>query len=99
MTYGTDTTLLTSSGIVDTGTTLLLLATSAFDSYQQATGGVLDQATGLLKITEEQYNNLQSLFFNIGGVSDPNLVLLLHNSPNDRRPTNLLRMHKSGPVR
>jgi len=69
VTYGTDTTLLTSSGIVDTGTTLLLLATSAFDSYQQATGGVLDQATGLLKITEEQYNNLQSLFFNIGGTT------------------------------
>ncbi|KAH7925602.1 acid protease [Leucogyrophana mollusca] len=71
VTYGTDgTTILnTTAGIVDTGTTLLLLATDAFQAYQQATGGTEDQTTGLLTITEEQYDNLQSLYFNIGGTT------------------------------
>lgn len=67
--YGDTTILNTTAGIVDTGTTLLLLATDAFQAYQQATGGVEDQTTGLLTITQDQYNNLQSLFFNIGGVT------------------------------
>jgi hypothetical protein len=67
ITYGSDTTILnTTSGIVDTGTTLLLIATDAFNAYQQATGGVPDQSTGLLTITQDQYDNLQSLFFQIG---------------------------------
>jgi len=56
------------AGIVDTGTTLFLIATDYFKKYQAATGGVLDQTTGLLKITEAQYNKLQSMFFTIGGV-------------------------------
>lgn len=67
VTYGNNTSILNSTaGIVDTGTTLLLLATSAFQNYQKATGGTLDQTTGLLTVTEEQYNNMQSLFFQIG---------------------------------
>ncbi|KAG2107223.1 uncharacterized protein F5147DRAFT_653448 [Suillus discolor] len=42
--YGTGQTILnTTAGIVDTGTTLLLLATEAFQAYQQATGAVEDQ--------------------------------------------------------
>ncbi|TFY78615.1 hypothetical protein EWM64_g5399 [Hericium alpestre] len=61
--------LLDSSGIVDTGTTLILLATDAFQAYQKATGAKLDQSTGLLTVTESQFNNLQSLFFTVGGVS------------------------------
>ena len=70
MTYGNSTTLLSgSAGIVDTGTTLLLLATDAFQAYQQATGAQLDNTTGLLTLTESQFNNLQSLFFNIGGTT------------------------------
>ncbi|KII86690.1 hypothetical protein PLICRDRAFT_55605 [Plicaturopsis crispa FD-325 SS-3] len=68
VTYGENTSLLSnSSGIVDTGTTLLLIATDAFQAYQQATGATQDQTTGLLKITESQLDSLQSLFFNIGG--------------------------------
>ncbi|KAG1790292.1 acid protease [Suillus plorans] len=68
--YGTDQTILnTTAGIVDTGTTLLLLATEAFQAYQQATGAVEDSTTGLLTITSEQYAELQSLYFNIGGVT------------------------------
>ncbi|KAF8879880.1 aspartic peptidase domain-containing protein [Gymnopilus junonius] len=54
--------ILQSSGIVDTGTTLLLIATDAFQAYQKATGAKLD-------ITEQQFENLQSLFFNIGGTT------------------------------
>ena len=71
ITYGTDgTTILdTTAGIVDTGTTLLMIASDAYQAYMQATGATEDQTTGLLTITQEQYNNLQSLYFNIGGVN------------------------------
>jgi hypothetical protein len=73
LTYGggnSGTQLLSSSGIVDTGTTLLLIATDAFQAYQRATGAVLDPATGLLTITEDQHAKLQSMFFKIGDVSE-----------------------------
>ncbi|TBU39183.1 acid protease [Dichomitus squalens] len=70
VTYGSSSTLLSgSAGIVDTGTTLLLLATDAFQAYQQATGAKLDNSTGLLTLTESQFDNLQSLFFNVGGTT------------------------------
>ncbi|KAJ6584084.1 acid protease [Mycena vulgaris] len=65
--YGTDTTILDlTAGIVDTGTTLLLIATDAFQAYQQATGATPDRTTGLLTVTEEQFDQMQSLFFQIG---------------------------------
>jgi len=68
--YGTTTTILASTaGIVDTGTTLTLLATNAITAYKKATGAVNDNATGLLKLTTAQFNSLQSLFFTIGGTS------------------------------
>ena len=41
----------------------------AFSQYQTLTGGVEDEATGLLSITPAQFANLQSLFFNINGVT------------------------------
>lgn len=67
LTYGTSTLLLkNSAGIVDTGTTMLLIATDAFQAYQRATGAVMDRATGLLTVTNAQYRNMQSLFFQIG---------------------------------
>lgn len=70
ITYGQNTQILsTTSGITDTGTTLLLIATDAFNAYKSATGAELDSTTGLLKITSDQYNQLESLFFTIGGVS------------------------------
>ncbi|KAI0761374.1 aspartic peptidase A1 [Trametes elegans] len=55
------------AGILDTGTTLILIATDAFNKYQKMTGAVPDDDTGLLRITQEQYGNLQNLNFNIGG--------------------------------
>ncbi|KAG6808362.1 hypothetical protein H0H92_004360 [Tricholoma furcatifolium] len=60
-------TLLNSAGIVDTGTTLVQIATDAFQAYQKATGAVPDSNTGLLSITEDQYNNLKPLNFVING--------------------------------
>ncbi|TFK77430.1 aspartic peptidase A1 [Pluteus cervinus] len=67
--YGSTTILSETAGIVDTGTTLILLASNAFDSYQSATGAVLDQTTGLLKITSAQFAKLQPLNFNIAGTT------------------------------
>ncbi|OAX43684.1 acid protease [Rhizopogon vinicolor AM-OR11-026] len=57
------------AGIVDTGTTLIMIATDAFYRYQLATGAILDLTTGLLMISSNQYNNLLSLYYTIGGVS------------------------------
>ncbi|KAI6017529.1 acid protease [Pisolithus marmoratus] len=66
ITYGGKTILSSTAGIVDTGTTLILIATDAFSTYQSATGGVMDKATGLLRITPSQYDNLQTLSFHVG---------------------------------
>ena len=68
ITYGDTTILAATAGITDTGSTLLLLATDAFDAYKSATGAVADESTGLLKITQDQYAGLQSLLFHIGSV-------------------------------
>ncbi|KAI0296358.1 aspartic peptidase domain-containing protein [Multifurca ochricompacta] len=68
--YGASTSILsTTAGIVDTGTTFILIATDAFDRYTSATGAVLDATTGLLTITPAQFANLQSLFFTTGGTT------------------------------
>ncbi|KAI6020112.1 hypothetical protein PISMIDRAFT_29263 [Pisolithus microcarpus 441] len=69
ITYGSTTILSTTAGIVDTGTTLILIATDAYNQYQSVTGGVSDSATGLLRLTTSQYDALQNLDFNIGGVT------------------------------
>ncbi|KAI0634025.1 acid protease [Trametes polyzona] len=66
---GSTTILSKTAGIVDTGTTLLLIATDALQRYQRATGAVLDRNTGLLRITQAQFQKLQSLFFTINGVN------------------------------
>ncbi|EIW53588.1 acid protease [Trametes versicolor FP-101664 SS1] len=68
--FGTNANILSSTaGIVDTGTTLTLIATDALTRYQRATGAVFDNATGLLRITPAQFAKLQSLFFTINGVN------------------------------
>ncbi|GJE93109.1 A1 family peptidase [Phanerochaete sordida] len=70
ITYGTSgaTILESTAGITDTGTALILLASDAFRKYMKATGATMDDVeTGLLKLPASQYDNLQSLFFNIGG--------------------------------
>ncbi|KAI0634432.1 family A1 protease [Trametes polyzona] len=71
ITYGSAGTPILSqtAGIIDTGTTLILIASDAFARYQTATGGVPDSTTGLLTITPLQFASLQSLFFHIGGTT------------------------------
>ncbi|KZT43813.1 acid protease [Sistotremastrum suecicum HHB10207 ss-3] len=71
ITYGTSNTAILSStaGIVDTGTTLILISSDAFSRYQKATGATADRATGLLKLTTANLNKLQNLNFNINGVT------------------------------
>ncbi|KAI0816930.1 aspartic peptidase A1 [Trametes gibbosa] len=69
--YGEETILATTAGILDTGTTLVLIASDAFKKYQALTGGVLDKKTGLLRITKAQYGNLKPLNFIIGGIAYP----------------------------
>jgi len=56
------------AGIVDTGTTLFLIASDAFAIYQKDTGGVQDPAVGLLKVTPAQYKNLKSVFVHVKNV-------------------------------
>ena len=69
VTYGSSSAnvLSTTSGIVDTGTTLILLASDAFNRYKTLTGATVDTATGLLRLPSSSYSNLQSLFFIISG--------------------------------
>lgn len=71
ITYGTSgsNVLSSTAGIVDTGTTLVLIATDAFSRYRSLTGATEDATTGLLRITTANYANLQSLFFNVGSQS------------------------------
>ncbi|KAG0695483.1 acid protease [Suillus ampliporus] len=64
--YGSFTILSETAGIVDTGTTLILIATDAFTQYQLATGAIMDVNTGFLMITSDQYAKLQTLTFKIG---------------------------------
>ena len=45
----------------------LITRADAFDRYKQATGGVPDDFTGLLKISSTQYSNLKPLDFIIEG--------------------------------
>jgi cathepsin E len=66
--YGTTTILSTTAGIVDTGTTLILIATNALTKYKSLTGAVLDNNTGLLRVTSAQFAALKNLTFNIAGV-------------------------------
>jgi len=59
--YGATSLLSDVSGIVDTGTSLILMVNDAFEAYQKATGATLDQNTGLLTINSNQYNQLHNL--------------------------------------
>ncbi|KAM6501325.1 acid protease [Amanita muscaria] len=67
--YGLVPILPLTAGIVDTGTTLCLVATDAFVLYQSLTGAKPDSQTGLLTITSSQYAKLKTIHFNINGRS------------------------------
>ncbi|KAH9858562.1 aspartic peptidase A1 [Lenzites betulinus] len=67
--YGPTTIMTNTAGIVDTGTSLIYIPTESFQRYQQETGGVFDENTGLLRITPAQFDKLHSLFYNINGAT------------------------------
>ncbi|EPT03815.1 hypothetical protein FOMPIDRAFT_1022024 [Fomitopsis schrenkii] len=67
--YGSETILSSTAGIVDTGTTLVLIASDAYSKYKSATGATEDSSTGLLRITSSQYSSLKTLNFKIGGTT------------------------------
>ena len=72
ITYGSATgtsVLAETAGIVDTGTTLVMIASDAFNTYVSLTGATEDETTGLLSISADNYENLESLFFNTAGTS------------------------------
>ncbi|KAK7028832.1 hypothetical protein VNI00_014845 [Paramarasmius palmivorus] len=54
------------AGIVDTGTTLVMLASDCFDKYMKMTGAIMDNTTGLLTVTEEQFKNMKAMMFCFG---------------------------------
>ncbi|KAG8220707.1 aspartic peptidase domain-containing protein [Butyriboletus roseoflavus] len=64
--YAGTTILPSTAGIVDTGTTLILLASDAYQAYQSLTGATLDPNNNLLMIDSAQYANLKPLSFNVG---------------------------------
>ncbi|KAG2076959.1 acid protease [Suillus decipiens] len=66
ITYGNTTILNSTAGIVDTGTTFILIASDAFTNYQSATGATLDKANGLLMVSSANSSALQNLDFHIG---------------------------------
>lgn len=61
-----DVAILCSTGIVDTGTTTIMLASDTYAAYLAATGAVIDTKTGLPSITTQQYESLQSMYFTVG---------------------------------
>ncbi|KAH9921806.1 acid protease [Fomitopsis serialis] len=65
--YGSETLFSNEAGIVDTGTTLIYIPSSAYNRYVSATGATLDDNTGLLRLSTSQYNNLKDMTFTIGG--------------------------------
>jgi hypothetical protein len=67
--YGSTAILSQSTGIVDSGTTMIMIPTDAFKQYQKMTGATADSKTGLLSITPSQFKLLQPLSFIIGGRS------------------------------
>ena len=116
MSYGNQTILPLTAGIVDTGTTLVLIASGtlqlstlssrkltslfsdAFDAYQTATGATVDQTTGLLTISEDQLDSLDSLYFDIAGVRSLDLYAELVSEHVCRRDLNSPLTLKSGLV-
>ncbi|TFK67318.1 family A1 protease [Pluteus cervinus] len=67
--YGNDTILDSTSGIIYSGMRLCLLPSAAYEAYKAATGAEFDWRTQLLRIPAERYSELQSLYFIIDGVS------------------------------
>ncbi|KAF8645805.1 hypothetical protein AX14_009178, partial [Amanita brunnescens Koide BX004] len=94
VTYGSTTILGNSAGIVDTGTSLVLLVTDAFHRYQNATGATMDKTTKLLTISPSDYAALKPLSFNING----KIFDLTPNAQTWPRPLNSIIGGKAGAI-
>ncbi|KAJ7791220.1 acid protease [Mycena olivaceomarginata] len=55
------------AGIADTGTTMCMLPESTFQTYKEEVGAELDPNTGLLTVTQKQFECMQDMCFKIGG--------------------------------
>ena len=64
--YGNEPVLDLNAGIVDSGTTLLLLSTDALKKYLSSTGAEVDKITGLPSVTGDQYSKMENLFVSVG---------------------------------
>ncbi|KAF9996750.1 hypothetical protein BGZ80_009387 [Entomortierella chlamydospora] len=68
ITYGTSKVSSTTHGIVDTGTTLILLSDSSVKAlYKNIRGAALDNNSGLYTIPSSQVSKLNNITFTIGG--------------------------------
>ncbi|KAF8952724.1 hypothetical protein BGZ46_003391, partial [Entomortierella lignicola] len=68
ITYGTAKVGSSTHGIVDTGTTLILLETTFVNAlYKNISGAKLDSNTGLYTIPSSQVSSLKNVTFTIGG--------------------------------
>ncbi|KAG2067645.1 aspartic protease [Suillus decipiens] len=65
ITFGDIEILSDTAGVVDSGCTFLYFAFDAYERYRAATGGILNQANGLLQISLLQYDRLYELRFHI----------------------------------
>ncbi|KAL2073593.1 hypothetical protein VTL71DRAFT_10919 [Oculimacula yallundae] len=61
-TYGSTTLLSSATGIVDTGTTLIYIPTSAYNAFLSATGGRTDSTSGLAVFTKKPTSNFGITF-------------------------------------
>ncbi|KAH7357065.1 putative aspartic protease [Rhexocercosporidium sp. MPI-PUGE-AT-0058] len=61
-TYGTTTLASSVTGIVDTGTTLIYIPTSAYNAFLSATGGKTDSSSGLAIFTKKPTSNFGITF-------------------------------------
>ncbi|KAG6328191.1 hypothetical protein ID866_10898 [Astraeus odoratus] len=87
--YGKKPILGPSSGFLDTGTRRISVTSDAFTAYRFATGAVVDilDRNKRLTITQDQYNNLQTLSILIGDQSydlSPNAQIYPRSSPDGR---------------
>ncbi|KAG2067514.1 aspartic proteinase [Suillus decipiens] len=65
LTYGSTTILSSTTGIFQTGTTFILIATDALARYKAATGATVNEF-GFLTVSPAQYSALKNLDFHIG---------------------------------
>lgn len=61
-TYGSTTLASSASGIVDTGTTLIYIPTSAYNKFLSAAGGKTDSSTGLASFSKKPTSNFSIKF-------------------------------------